>query len=133
MTTFILLVMGCVLAGTIARINQSNKLFWILFTSFVVGIAGGSLYAKYNNVDNKKKEVVVSVPTHDSCATVMAIPSVTPVVFDSIDTMSDHVSQDTTDTVTTPSSVCSPMEGNTRIPSNPVNTKVCSHISTQVD
>lgn len=37
---------GLVIAGIIARINQSNKLFWILFTSFMVGIAGSSVYNK---------------------------------------------------------------------------------------
>lgn len=37
---------GLMIAGVIARINQSNKLFWILFTSFMVGIAGSSIYNK---------------------------------------------------------------------------------------
>jgi len=37
---------GLVIAFAIARINQSNKLFWILFTSFMVGIAGSSVYNK---------------------------------------------------------------------------------------
>lgn len=37
---------GLLLAWAIARINQSNKLFWILFTSFMVGIAGSSIYNK---------------------------------------------------------------------------------------
>lgn len=40
------LTLAVLLAGLIARYNQSNKLFWILFTSFVVGIAGGALYLK---------------------------------------------------------------------------------------
>ena len=39
-------ICGLILAGVIARINQSNKLFWILFTSFMVGIAGSSIYNK---------------------------------------------------------------------------------------
>lgn len=37
---------GLLIAWAIARINQSNKLFWILFTSFMVGIAGSSIYNK---------------------------------------------------------------------------------------
>ena len=37
---------GLLLALAIARINQSNKVFWILFTSFMVGIAGSSIYNK---------------------------------------------------------------------------------------
>lgn len=41
-------IVGILTALGIARINQSNKLFWILFTSFMVGIAGSSLYVKLN-------------------------------------------------------------------------------------
>lgn len=44
---------GLIIAWAIARINQSNKLFWILFTSFMVGIAGGSLYHKYYDAQCK--------------------------------------------------------------------------------
>lgn len=38
---------GLLIAFALARINQSNKLFWILFTSFVVGIASSSVYSRY--------------------------------------------------------------------------------------
>lgn len=38
---------GLLIAFALARINQSNKLFWILFTSFVVGIASSSVYTRY--------------------------------------------------------------------------------------
>lgn len=38
---------GLFTAFIIARIEQSSKLFWILFTSFMVGIAGSSVYNKY--------------------------------------------------------------------------------------
>lgn len=58
-----LLVVGIVLAWLIARFNKSNKLFWVLFTSFVVGIAGGFLLHK--KVNTSKEEIVSSSPTHE--------------------------------------------------------------------
>lgn len=53
---------GLIVAGAIARIEKSNKLFWILFTSFMVGIAGGSLYNKCTSAKGKK-DVTVVIPT----------------------------------------------------------------------
>lgn len=44
---------GLLIALALARINQSNKLFWILFTSFMVGIASSSVYNKYRKAQCK--------------------------------------------------------------------------------
>lgn len=61
-----LLVGGVALAWLIARLNKSNKLFWILFTSFVVGIAGGFLLQKKANANKEKAVLVCS--THECMA-----------------------------------------------------------------
>lgn len=44
---------GLLIALALARINQSNKLFWILFTSFMVGIASSSVYNQYRKTQCK--------------------------------------------------------------------------------
>lgn len=44
---------GLLIAIAVARIEQSNKLFWILFTSFMVGIAGSSVYNKLRTTQCK--------------------------------------------------------------------------------
>lgn len=54
METLLWIVVAFALAIGIARWNESNKLFWILFTSLMVGIAGGSLYKK---LQSKQSEV----------------------------------------------------------------------------
>lgn len=65
------LTIAVVLAGLIARYNQSNKLFWILFTSFVVGISGGAMYQKYKAGTSRSKECCVQVqPTQASSVSV---------------------------------------------------------------
>jgi len=131
MITLTLLVIGCGLAWAIARYNQSNKLFWILFTSFVFGIAGGSMYAKCNkNYDNKEKVVKV-IPTHEAIVATTA-PSVTVVANAPESYELNRVSKDTT-LPNTSSSVSCLSEGNPITVNNPTNPKVCSHISTHLD
>lgn len=46
MTILLWIVVAFLLALAIARYNESNKTFWILFISLLIGIAGGSVYAK---------------------------------------------------------------------------------------
>ena len=53
-------VLGLLLAFGIARYNQSNKLFWTLFMSFILGIAGGSIYQKLTSSEDEKEETVVT-------------------------------------------------------------------------
>lgn len=53
---------GLLTAMAIGRIEKSNKLFWILFTSFMVGIAGGHLYMKYKEAKSEES-VPVIMPT----------------------------------------------------------------------
>lgn len=64
MTLFWCLTAIAVALG-IARYNQSNKLFWILTISFLIGIAGASVYHKMvvNNDDQDKVELTQVCPT----------------------------------------------------------------------
>ena len=73
---------GLFIALAIARIEQSNKLFWILFTSFMVGIAGSSVY-------NKCRESKCETSSSNHCLTLLTC-----------DTMSH------TDSVTIDESMC---------------------------
>lgn len=66
------LTVGLAIAVVIARINQSNKLFWAAFTSLMLGIAVGSLI---NRVDQDEEnlttqvcptQTVVETPSYDS-------------------------------------------------------------------
>lgn len=57
-------LLGIALAIGIARYNQSNKLFWILFTSFVIGIAGASVYNKIVTPNNQTESTQV-YPTQE--------------------------------------------------------------------
>lgn len=62
------LIVGLILAIIIARINKSNKLFWIAFTSFAVGIAAESVIVK---VGQSKEDLTQACPTQ----VVMGTPS----------------------------------------------------------
>lgn len=57
-------LLGISLAFGIARYNQSNKLFWILFTSFVLGIAGASVYHKITDNQSEAESAQVC-PTQE--------------------------------------------------------------------
>lgn len=57
-------VLGIILAFVIARYNESNKLFWILLTSFMLGITGGTIWYKCTNKEVKKN--LTMTPTQTS-------------------------------------------------------------------
>ena len=59
---------GIATAFCIGRYNQSNKLFWILFTSFILGIAGAAVYNKCTVSQNETRSAQV-LPTQDSAST----------------------------------------------------------------
>lgn len=133
MITLSLLTFGFILAWLIARWNESNKLFWILFTSFVVGIAGGSVYAKIAKPSDDDESCAIVTPTSEFVSADTAM-FVTTAEMDTEIIESNQMSKDTVMIVTDSSSMsCSPMEGNGLQVTNPVKPKVCSHISTQVD
>ena len=46
MVILLWIVVAFLLALAIARYNESNKTFWVLFISLLIGIAGGSVYTK---------------------------------------------------------------------------------------
>lgn len=58
-------LIGTILCLAIARYNESNKLFWILYTSFMIGIAGGHIYSRMTEDadDDKVTFVNESRPT----------------------------------------------------------------------
>ena len=50
----------------IARYNQSNNLFWILFIAFLLGIAGASIYNKVVKSEHQSEAQLTQVcPTQD--------------------------------------------------------------------
>lgn len=72
MTTFFWIVVAFIVSVLVARYNQSNKLFWQLFTAFVVGIAGTHIYNKLTNDESYVDSVVApSQEFHCTSATAM--------------------------------------------------------------
>lgn len=60
-------VLGLALVVGIARYNESNKLFWALFCSLLIGVACGHLVSKCTATDHKmdKKSINIQMcPTH---------------------------------------------------------------------
>lgn len=82
---------GILTVVTLSRINKSNKLFWTLLVSMLIGFAGGSIVGKFNSVGKKKVGTTYVTPTHES----------TPLTADSLALVDDvlvafstnHVSQ----------------------------------------
>lgn len=129
------LTLSVLLAALIARYNESNKLFWILFTSFVVGVAGGHLYMKATSTGHSKECCVKVLPMQaapfsvtDNVATENGLLSMcTPVPEPASKDLSDkHVPTDTT----TVSKCCA--ETHTP-PPNAKTTKVCTDTTTHLD
>lgn len=61
------MLLGIAIAFCIGRYNESNKLFWILFTSFMVGIAAGTAYLKLNSDKQNSKTMLTQVcPTQNA-------------------------------------------------------------------
>ena len=60
---------GFTAAFCIGRYNQSNKLFWALFTSFVIGIAGAAVYNKDTHQNQSEVRTIQVYPTQDDSAT----------------------------------------------------------------
>lgn len=90
------LILGLVLAIAIARINQSNKLFWAAFTSFAVGIAAHSVAATINQVDREEQNSTQVCPTQvvDSSSSYYSFLADVPPTTQSL--VPNPVSQDTT-------------------------------------
>lgn len=51
------IIISCILALMCARWYENNKLFWILFTSLMVGIVGGSIYANSRDDSSKSEKL----------------------------------------------------------------------------
>lgn len=69
-------LVGLFLAGIIARMNKSNKLFWILFVSYMTGIAGVTLYKRCT--ENRSKENPVQVCSTQVSHSVVCVTDLLP-------------------------------------------------------
>lgn len=124
---------GIIVAGAIARYNESNKLFWILFTSFVLGIAGQTVYEiATESHDSDSKTLVQNAPTQ-SLPVVFATNAVT--VNDTahpeltlISVIKEHFGNNKSFAV----SECY-VETHTKPPITCNLKKACLHISTHLD
>lgn len=71
---FHLLTLGslaCIVAA-IARLNNSNKLFWTLIVSMLLGFAGGSIHHHEKSMMMKKEGTTIVSPMQPSTITVPA-------------------------------------------------------------
>ena len=51
-------VAAILIAVALARYNESNRLFWVLFVSFMLGLGAGSLFLR--NIGHKESKVVTT-------------------------------------------------------------------------
>lgn len=56
-------VIGTIVTFLIARYNKSNKLFWTLFISMILGFVGGSIGSRMVNASKNKVETTQFDPT----------------------------------------------------------------------
>lgn len=83
--TFLWCILALSLALGIARYNQSNKLFWVLFISFLTGIASAAIYDKVVNCNNdyQSKTMVKAIcPTQDMQGNILAQAMLLPATAD---------------------------------------------------
>lgn len=59
------IIVAICLAMGIARWNESNKTFWILFTCFMVGIAGGTAYSRISESRSDDEDSVKVYPMQE--------------------------------------------------------------------
>lgn len=68
-----MILLWCLLAIAVAfgigRYHQSNKLFWSLFTSFVIGIAGAAVYNKIVTTEQSEVRSTQVLPTQVTSTT----------------------------------------------------------------
>ena len=88
------LIAGLVLAIAIARINQSNKLFWAAFTSFAVGIAAESLICQGDQNEEEGLTQVCPTQVVSSSSNAYAFLADVPPTTQSL--VPNPASQDTT-------------------------------------
>lgn len=79
MTTFLWVIVAFIVSVLVARYNQSNKLFWQLFTAFIVGIAGTHIYNKVTTNDESYVDSVVAPSQEFHCTSATAMLPVTEV------------------------------------------------------
>lgn len=128
MAIFSYLVAGILVALGIARYNKSSKLFWMLFTSFVLGIAGGSLYQKVTDSDKEEEKTVID------CGQASISVTTAPSIYCLIEDVKEPIEKIGTVHKNITHRLLGVGQGN--YPGgtfNHQNNLVCLHISTQVD
>lgn len=84
--TFLWCILALSLALVIARYNQSNKLFWILFISFLGGIASAAIYDKVTTCQDgnqsKQKVTITACPTQDVQGNILDLSMLLPATAD---------------------------------------------------
>lgn len=63
MSSIIFLILAIIIAACIARYAESNRLFWTLFVSLMMGMAGWTLYQKLSSDNDKYCKLVQVDPT----------------------------------------------------------------------
>lgn len=62
--TLFMFCLGILLILLIARYNESNKLFWTLFTAYILGFAGTKLvYDSFHNKEQSQQSLSQAYPT----------------------------------------------------------------------
>lgn len=106
--TLLWCILGIMIALGIARYHQSNRLFWILAISFLIGIAGASIYNKMSYGGNQSKEQLTQVcPTQGTDILVSIADRIKPTSVTAQCLEPAHVSQDYTPDFSEPSSTLS--------------------------
>lgn len=80
MSSFIYLILVIIIALALSRYNESNKLFWTLFVSLMLGIAGWTFYHKFTTNDKIKRDNFTYYD--DNVTTSNNIPNLFDIVID---------------------------------------------------
>lgn len=134
MSSIIFLILAIVVAACIARYAESNRLFWALFISLMMGMSGWTLYQKMTSDDNEYCSLVQVDPTQGLAITdISGDNPLTEISFNSRGFVPKPVGQDN-----------KPLESHEKMQYTPSVTKkvltnppqidlVCSNILTQVE
>lgn len=65
----LMFLLGIALIFGISRYNESNKLFWVLTTAFVLGFTGSTIYSSMTSKKQSKVELKQAQPTQGLAVT----------------------------------------------------------------
>lgn len=134
MSSIIFLILAVIVAACIARYAESNRLFWTLFISLMMGMAGWTLYQKITSDNNDYCNLNQVDPTQG--LTVTAINGddlLTEISFDTRGLAPKPVSKDNKPLEFYENVQYAPEVINTPLTNPPQIDLICSNISTQVE